>query len=135
MKFLPVFIYYQNLEGDYRYILYKHIKMICFIADVTLSGTPKKDPSHASHSLPNNQIPKKSFVNRPEKPQGMPSTRAKPQRLHQALSCALITKLFCIQLKKESVLVNQSYQSVSPFLHGFLLCVLPCFLPIFCSVF
>ena len=83
--------------------------MICFIADVTLSGTPKKDPSHASHSLPNNQIPKKSFVNRPEEPQGMPSTRAKPQRLHQALSCYSNNKAFLYPIKKESVLVNQSY--------------------------
>ena len=112
--------------------------MICFIADVTLSGTPKKDPSHASHSLPNNQIPKKSFVNRPEEPQGMPSTRAKPQRLHQAYPVALITKLFCIRLKKSLCLSTNltTFETLfSPFLHGFLLCVLPCFLPIFCHVF
>ena len=82
--------------------------MICFIADVTLSGTPKKDPSHASHSLPNNQIPKKSFVNRPEEPQGMPQ-RGRTTETSPSLSCCSNNKALLYPIKKESVLVNQSY--------------------------
>ena len=112
--------------------------MICFIADVTLSGTPKKDPSHASHSLPNNQIPKKSFVNRPEEPQGMPQRGQNHRDFTKLYPVALITKLFCIRLKK-SLCLSTNLTTLetlfSPFLHGFLLCVLPCFLPIFCPVF
>ena len=105
--------------------------MICFIADVTLSGTPKKDPSHASHSLPNNQILKKSFVYRPKEPQGMPSTRAKPQRLHQALSCCSNNKALLYPIKKRVC----ARQPILPLLRLCfpLFCMVSCF--VFCLVF
>ena len=82
--------------------------MIFFIADVTLSALRKKIPAMPHTVSQIIKYRKKVLLIDQRNHKGCLNV-GEPQRLHQAYPVALITKLFCIRLKKESVLVNQSY--------------------------